>query len=113
MFGGWAGKLQRLLMCPRGGGGTRVTGLARVRGTDPLSLVVTRPDRARLTSSSSTTKVYATLTMDKIPLNYEASEGDTHKQVTSELPSEVVQCLENARFVRILLRPRRAEMLGS
>jgi hypothetical protein len=41
--------------------------------------------------------------MDKIPLNYEASEGDTHKQVTSELPSEVVQCLENARFVRILL----------
>lgn len=111
MFGGWAGKLQRLLMCPRGGG-ARVTGLARVRGTD-LSLVVTLPDRARLTSSSSTTKVYATLTMDKIPLNYEASEGDTHKQVTSELPSEVVQCLENARFVRILLRPRRAEMLGS
>lgn len=38
--------------------------------------------------------------MDKIPLNYEASEGDTHKQVTGTLPQEVVQCLENARFVR-------------
>lgn len=37
--------------------------------------------------------------MDKIPLNYEASEGDTNKQVTSTLPQEVVQCLENARFV--------------
>ncbi len=41
--------------------------------------------------------------MDKIPLNYEASEGDTHKQVTSTLPPEVVQCLENARFVRFPL----------
>ena len=40
-----------------------------------------------------------TAKMDKIPLNYEASEGDTHKQVTASLPSEVVQCLENARFV--------------
>lgn len=37
--------------------------------------------------------------MDKIPLNYEASEGDTHKRQTSTLPTEVVQCLENARFV--------------
>ena len=37
--------------------------------------------------------------MEKIPLNYEASEGDTNKQVTTELPPEVVQCLENARFV--------------
>lgn len=40
--------------------------------------------------------------MDKIPLNYEASEGDTNKQVTSTLPKEVVQCLENARFVSLL-----------
>ncbi|POR38619.1 Pyridoxamine 5'-phosphate oxidase [Tolypocladium paradoxum] len=39
--------------------------------------------------------------MDKIPLNYEASEGDTHKQVTSTLPLEVVQCLENARFLHL------------
>lgn len=39
--------------------------------------------------------------MDKIPLNYEASEGDTHKRQTSTLPTEVVQCLENARFVRV------------
>lgn len=37
--------------------------------------------------------------MDKIPLNYEASEGDTNKQTTATLPPEVVQCLENARFV--------------
>lgn len=41
--------------------------------------------------------------MDKIPLNYEASEGDTHKRQTSTLPIEVVQCLENARFVRLML----------
>ncbi|XWX02229.1 hypothetical protein V2A60_010263 [Cordyceps javanica] len=40
--------------------------------------------------------------MDKIPLNYEASEGDTNKQVTSTLPNEVVQCLENARFVSLM-----------
>ncbi|KYK57890.1 hypothetical protein DCS_04903 [Drechmeria coniospora] len=39
--------------------------------------------------------------MDKIPLNYEASEGDTHKQVTGTMPSEVVQCLENARFLHL------------
>lgn len=39
--------------------------------------------------------------MDKIPLNYEASEGDTHKQTTATLPQEVVQCLENARFVSL------------
>merc|ERR1712000_37119 len=39
--------------------------------------------------------------MDKIPLNYEASEGDTHKQTTATLPQEVVQCLENARFLHL------------
>lgn len=38
--------------------------------------------------------------MDQIPLNYEASQGDVHKQTTNTLPQEVVQCLENARFVR-------------
>lgn len=40
--------------------------------------------------------------MEKIPLNYEASGGDTHKQITNCLPREVVQCLENARFVSLL-----------
>jgi hypothetical protein len=35
----------------------------------------------------------------QIPLNHEASAGDTNKQVTSTLPPDVVQCLENARFV--------------
>lgn len=44
--------------------------------------------------------------MDKIPLNYEASEGDTHKQLTHTLPQEVVQCLENARFVCSTPPPR-------
>ncbi|KAG6038732.1 hypothetical protein E4U41_003783 [Claviceps citrina] len=39
--------------------------------------------------------------MDKIPLNYEASGGDTHKQITNCLPPEVVQCLENARFLHL------------
>ncbi len=38
--------------------------------------------------------------MEQIPLNHEASAGDTNKQVTTTLPAEVVQCLENARFVR-------------
>ncbi len=38
--------------------------------------------------------------MEQIPLNHEASAGDTNKQVTSVLPPEVIQCLENARFVR-------------
>lgn len=37
---------------------------------------------------------------ENIPLNFEASEGDTHKQTTTTLPTEVVSCLENARFVR-------------
>lgn len=61
--------------------------------------------------------------MDKIPLNFEASEGDTHKQQASTMPSEVVQCLENARFVRplpphgpcfpsSLLPARRARLTG-
>lgn len=35
-----------------------------------------------------------------IPMRHEASAGDTHKQVVSALPPDVVQCLENARFVR-------------
>ncbi|KAF7553019.1 hypothetical protein G7046_g7230 [Stylonectria norvegica] len=39
--------------------------------------------------------------MDQIPLNYEASEGDTNKQTTATLPQEVVQCLENARFLHL------------
>ncbi|KAH8169860.1 pyridoxamine 5'-phosphate oxidase domain-containing protein [Sarocladium implicatum] len=39
--------------------------------------------------------------MDKIPLNYEASEGDCHKQSVTTLPPEVVQCLENARFLHL------------
>lgn len=39
--------------------------------------------------------------MEQISLNHEASAGDTHKQTVSELPVEVVQCLENARFVRL------------
>ena len=44
--------------------------------------------------------------MDQISLNYEASAGDTHKQVVTSLPPEVVQCLENARFVRFIpIRP--------
>lgn len=41
--------------------------------------------------------------METAPLNYEASAGDTNKQYTATLPQDVIQCLENARFVR--LRP--------
>ncbi|KAH6888075.1 hypothetical protein B0T10DRAFT_489460 [Thelonectria olida] len=37
----------------------------------------------------------------QIPLNAEASEGDTHKQTTTTLPPDVVQCLENARFLHL------------
>jgi hypothetical protein len=37
--------------------------------------------------------------MEQIPLNYEASAGDSHKQAVTSLPNDVVQCLENARFV--------------
>src|SRR6266536_5299063 len=33
------------------------------------------------------------------PLNYEASAGMNNLQVSNTLPSEVVQCLQNARFV--------------
>ncbi|KAI8948366.1 pyridoxamine 5'-phosphate oxidase [Xylaria longipes] len=39
--------------------------------------------------------------MEQISLNHEASAGDTHKQTVSELPPEVVQCLENARFLHL------------
>ncbi|KAI1140912.1 hypothetical protein F5Y05DRAFT_291208 [Hypoxylon sp. FL0543] len=39
--------------------------------------------------------------MEQIPLNHEASAGDTHKQLVSSLPPEVVQCLENARFLHL------------
>ena len=37
----------------------------------------------------------------QIPLNHEASAGDTNMQTTSSLPHEVVQCLENARFLHL------------
>jgi hypothetical protein len=33
------------------------------------------------------------------PLNSESSTGSTNLQITCSLPSEVVQCLQNARFV--------------
>lgn len=36
----------------------------------------------------------------QIPLNAAASNGVNNSQVTNSLPPEVVQCLENARFVR-------------
>ncbi|KAL2754071.1 hypothetical protein ACRALDRAFT_1075964 [Sodiomyces alcalophilus JCM 7366] len=36
-----------------------------------------------------------------VPLISEASAGDTHKQTTATLPVEVVQCLENARFLHL------------
>ena len=37
----------------------------------------------------------------QIPLSHEPSLGDTHKRITTELPTEVVQCLENARFLHL------------
>ncbi|ORY55249.1 uncharacterized protein BCR38DRAFT_452519 [Pseudomassariella vexata] len=39
--------------------------------------------------------------MEQIPLNHEASAGDTNKQAVNELPPDVVQCLENARFLHL------------
>ncbi|KAI0376114.1 pyridoxamine 5'-phosphate oxidase [Hypomontagnella monticulosa] len=39
--------------------------------------------------------------MDQIALNHEASAGDTHKQLVTSLPPDVVQCLENARFLHL------------
>ncbi|RDL36132.1 FMN-binding split barrel [Venustampulla echinocandica] len=35
------------------------------------------------------------------PLQYEPSAGATHLQITDTLPSEVVQCLQNARFLHL------------
>ncbi|KAK0121643.1 hypothetical protein ONS95_009931 [Cadophora gregata] len=37
----------------------------------------------------------------EVPLNYEASAGATHLQVADCLPAEVVQCLQNARFLHL------------
>jgi nitroimidazol reductase NimA-like FMN-containing flavoprotein (pyridoxamine 5'-phosphate oxidase superfamily) len=37
----------------------------------------------------------------RIPLSHEASAGDTNMRVTTSLPHEVVQCLENARFLHL------------
>ncbi|KAK8074548.1 hypothetical protein PG997_009211 [Apiospora hydei] len=34
-------------------------------------------------------------------LSYEDSAGDTHKQTVTSLPPEVVQCLDNARFLHL------------
>ncbi|ROW13687.1 hypothetical protein VPNG_04571 [Cytospora leucostoma] len=39
--------------------------------------------------------------MSQIPLNAEASNGENDRQVTASLPAEVVQCLENARFLHL------------
>lgn len=35
------------------------------------------------------------------PLSYEASATTTHPHVATTLPSEVVSCLKNSRFVRL------------
>ncbi|KAK4199790.1 hypothetical protein QBC40DRAFT_349109 [Triangularia verruculosa] len=37
----------------------------------------------------------------QIPLSHEASAGDTNMRITNSLPEEVVQCLENARFLHL------------
>jgi nitroimidazol reductase NimA-like FMN-containing flavoprotein (pyridoxamine 5'-phosphate oxidase superfamily) len=37
----------------------------------------------------------------QIPLSHEASAGNTNMRVTASLPTEVVQCLENARFLHL------------
>ncbi|GAB1311588.1 hypothetical protein MFIFM68171_01798 [Madurella fahalii] len=37
----------------------------------------------------------------QIPLSHEASAGDTNMRITTSLPHEVVQCLENARFLHL------------
>ncbi|KAK4189791.1 hypothetical protein QBC35DRAFT_379501 [Podospora australis] len=37
----------------------------------------------------------------QIPLSHEASAGDTNMRITSSLPVQVVQCLENARFLHL------------
>lgn len=37
----------------------------------------------------------------QIPLSHEASAGNTNMRVTNTLPPEVVQCLENARFLHL------------
>ncbi|KAK4136889.1 hypothetical protein BT67DRAFT_373833 [Trichocladium antarcticum] len=37
----------------------------------------------------------------QIPLSHEASAGDTNMRVTASLPQEVVQCIENARFLHL------------
>ncbi len=37
----------------------------------------------------------------QIPLSHEPSLGDTHKRITTELPLDVVQCLESARFLHL------------
>lgn len=34
------------------------------------------------------------------PLSYEASATTTHPHAATELPSEVISCLKNSRFVR-------------
>ncbi|KAJ4386348.1 hypothetical protein N0V93_009243 [Gnomoniopsis smithogilvyi] len=39
--------------------------------------------------------------MSQIPLNAAASNGDIDREVTTSLPPEVVQCLENARFLHL------------
>lgn len=47
--------------------------------------------------------------MSQIPLNAAASNGDIDREVTNTLPPEVVQCLENARFVRLSVLPKKKE----
>ncbi|ELR07133.1 hypothetical protein GMDG_02402 [Pseudogymnoascus destructans 20631-21] len=46
-------------------------------------------------------KKNSTTTMTSNPLTYEASAGETHMQVSSALPDEVIQCLRNARFLHL------------
>ncbi|KAJ4249013.1 hypothetical protein FALCPG4_004955 [Fusarium falciforme] len=53
------------------------------------------------TPSSTSTNTHHHTMDQNIPLNAEASQGDTNKQTTSTLPPDVVQCLENARFLHL------------
>ncbi|KZZ96104.1 FMN-binding split barrel-related protein [Moelleriella libera RCEF 2490] len=69
----------------------------------PTSTSPSPPPRtaAAATAAAGAAAGATAIAMDKIPLSHEASNGDTHKQTTSRLPPEVVQCLENARFLHL------------
>ncbi|PKS09615.1 hypothetical protein jhhlp_004233 [Lomentospora prolificans] len=90
----------QLAVSPASGGWLLPFGI-QVQVGYPALVINPTADPSECWSTKDLPEKYNAVMEQQIPLSHEASAGDTHKQTTTTLPPEVVQCLENARFLHL------------